>query len=426
MPLHSALTGAELHNCKIHATTHAVAGSDPVTPAAIGALATTAGAVLTANLADGAVTALKVAADVATQAELDAVASAKANTSHAHAAADVTSGVLATARLGTGVADATTFLRGDQTFAALPSTSAHAATHQAGGTDAFTGIVPASAFAPAGLAGAVAASRYAGATTSGAPTVGTFAVGDYVIARNGGLHICTVAGTPGTWVAVGGAGRSVPDPRTNPFDFDDFYVASTTSGQIGKLGWLTSSGTTGTTGGSAGHPGQVRRQSAATIGSYAHLMLDVSTFNGFIAPTDVFESTSILELIQVDANTVCRFGLLTQMVAAPSGGIYFERLGADTNWFAVCRNSSVETRLDTGHTAAVAWVVGMIRRVDASTIGFRIGATVAAALASTELTITTNIPTSLTNAVFTIGTLEAVAKAMDVDYWDLRFTNLAR
>lgn len=37
--------------------------------------------------------------------------------SHVHAAADITSGTIATARLGSGVADATTFLRGDQTWA---------------------------------------------------------------------------------------------------------------------------------------------------------------------------------------------------------------------------------------------------------------------------------------------------------------------
>jgi len=41
-----------------------------------------------------------------------------AATSHTHAAADITSGVIATARLGTGTADATTYLAGDQTYKA--------------------------------------------------------------------------------------------------------------------------------------------------------------------------------------------------------------------------------------------------------------------------------------------------------------------
>lgn len=58
---------------------------------------------------------------------------------------------------------------------------------------------------PAGMTGAAVASRYVGATSSGtAPTTGTFAVGDYVVdASNGSFFVCTVAGTPGTWQAVG-------------------------------------------------------------------------------------------------------------------------------------------------------------------------------------------------------------------------------
>lgn len=38
---------------------------------------------------------------------------------HSHAASDITSGTIATARLGSGTADATTFLRGNQTYSAL-------------------------------------------------------------------------------------------------------------------------------------------------------------------------------------------------------------------------------------------------------------------------------------------------------------------
>lgn len=63
---------------------------------------------------------------------------------------------------------------------------------------------------PLGLTGAVAPTRYVGGTASVAPTTGTFAVGDYVVAQAGSIFVCTVAGTPGTWMQAGGGG-SVPD-----------------------------------------------------------------------------------------------------------------------------------------------------------------------------------------------------------------------
>ncbi len=55
---------------------------------------------------------------------------------------------------------------------------------------------------PVGLTGAVEATRYVGATTAGAPVTGTFAVGDLVVDRGtGDTWVCTVAGSPGTWVS---------------------------------------------------------------------------------------------------------------------------------------------------------------------------------------------------------------------------------
>lgn len=62
---------------------------------------------------------------------------------------------------------------------------------------------------PQALTGAVSATRYVGATASVAPTTGTFAIGDFVITQNGKIFICTVAGTPGTWVQVGGASTTL-------------------------------------------------------------------------------------------------------------------------------------------------------------------------------------------------------------------------
>src|SRR5439155_7616950 len=51
-----------------------------------------------------------------------------------------------------------------------------------------------------GLTGAVVATRYVGGTASVAPTTGTFALGDWVVSSTGRMWVCTVAGTPGTWV----------------------------------------------------------------------------------------------------------------------------------------------------------------------------------------------------------------------------------
>src|ERR1700693_579703 len=61
-------------------------------------------------------------------------------------------------------------------------------------------VAVAAAFAPTGLTGSVTASRYVGGTASIAPTTGLHAVGDYVITATGRIWVCTVAGTPGTWV----------------------------------------------------------------------------------------------------------------------------------------------------------------------------------------------------------------------------------
>jgi hypothetical protein len=58
---------------------------------------------------------------------------------------------------------------------------------------------------PLALPGATAATRYVGATASGAPASGTFAVGDFVIDQTGKVYVCTVAGSPGTWVQAGGS-----------------------------------------------------------------------------------------------------------------------------------------------------------------------------------------------------------------------------
>ena len=71
-----------------------------------------------------------------------------------------------------------------------------------------------------GLTGATAATRFVGGTASGAPSSGgPFAVGDFAVDQSGNIWICTVAGSPGTWVLAGtGGGGSMINPMTTAGD----------------------------------------------------------------------------------------------------------------------------------------------------------------------------------------------------------------
>lgn len=68
-----------------------------------------------------------------------------------------------------------------------------------------TSTVTGTAHVASGLTGATAASRYVGATASGHPVTGAFLLGDFSVDQTGVIWICTVAGSPGTWVQVSGA-----------------------------------------------------------------------------------------------------------------------------------------------------------------------------------------------------------------------------
>jgi len=131
-----------------HKASHATGGSDALAASDIGAAAashTHAASDVTSGTFDparlpAATDTAQGAVELATTAEaltgtdttravtpagVKAVADTKAASSHTHAASDITSGTIATARLGSGTANSTTFLRGDQTWATLSGGSAN-------------------------------------------------------------------------------------------------------------------------------------------------------------------------------------------------------------------------------------------------------------------------------------------------------------
>jgi hypothetical protein len=73
----------------------------------------------------------------------------------------------------------------------------------------FTGQVSAPRLEVNGGTGAASPTRLIGANATGAPGSGTWELGDIAVAQNGHLFVCTVAGTPGTWVDTGSVGNQV-------------------------------------------------------------------------------------------------------------------------------------------------------------------------------------------------------------------------
>lgn len=91
---------------------------------------------------------------------------------------------------------------------AAPTAAALTSTTQLATTAFVTAADTAAKGLPLALTGATAATRYVGGTASGAPASGTFAVRDFVIDQTGKVYVCTVLGTPGTWVQVGAGGTT--------------------------------------------------------------------------------------------------------------------------------------------------------------------------------------------------------------------------
>lgn len=124
----------------------------------------------------------------------------------------------------------------EQTPAALISNPLDGASQSIAGPLAPTILVP------SGLTGAVAASRYVGATASGAPASGTFAVGDFVIDQTGKIWVCTVAGTPGTWGSGAQTTKDTFSDTTTTIAANSNHTKTIPVGFTGKKGRLILAG----------------------------------------------------------------------------------------------------------------------------------------------------------------------------------------
>jgi hypothetical protein len=105
----------------------------------------------------------------------------------------------------------------------------------------------------------------------------------------------------------------------------------------------------------------------------------------------------------------------------PTSSVYFEKLGGDTNWQAVCRSGGLQTRIDTGvpgianvwHKFEISKISGVIR--------FKIDEQIVA-------NIDTNVPntTELVHFGNNIRPLTATSYSYDIDYFSAIIKTIPR
>lgn len=160
---------------------------------------------------------------------------------------------------------------------------------------------------PLALTGATAATRYVGATTSGSPTSGMFAVGDLVIDQTGEEYVCTVAGSPGTWVMA----SPVDTPLTN-----------------NMLGWTCDPALTG---GSGSKPGTgivyLQRFRAVQSGSCGHVLYSLVSGGSTLTTNENF--LALYDTGQTTSGTATRIAVSSDLTSTlGSGGVYSSAFSA--------------------------------------------------------------------------------------------------
>lgn len=211
-----------------------------------------------------------------------------------------------------------------------------------------------------------------------------------------------------------------PDYRHESFAFDDFISGSNGSGTIGLFEWIASGGSPVVLAAVAGHPGIFRLDTGVTASTVAG-MGATTNGTGSIWCDDFFDVRFLVRLNTNDADTQVRIGLQGAFSSDPgSSGVYFEKLYADTSWFAVTRYAATQTRSAAVAACSTNWLTARIRRLSSTAIGFTLDA-------GTEVSQSTNVFTGLAVQPFLqIKNQSAASKTIDIDYFEQRISGLSR
>jgi len=194
---------------------------------------------------------------------------------------------------------------------------------------------------------------------------------------------------------------------------EEFISGTTSSGNIGNLGWsldLSTSGTYGLINAETNRPGLSQLATGTTIGSVPGIRL-IGAVN--LDTSNNFSTLYVVRLNTNDANTQVRIGVSTNPpTVPPTSGIYFEKLAADTNWFCVTRNGGVETRTDSGTAITTNFTTQFIQRNTSNVIFILDRVQVCSH--------TTNIPSVDSTPTVNISTAAAASKTIDLDYAEFK------
>lgn len=200
---------------------------------------------------------------------------------------------------------------------------------------------------------------------------------------------------------------------------DDFISGLTSNGNGGDLGFGFTNGTTTQIPSETNYPGIFRRDTSAVINTVTTVNLGINN-NGIIPIRSIAKIVFIFRSNNNDADTLIRIGSSDSFSSNPAvNGIYFEKLGPDTNWFAVLRLGAVSIRVDTGISVNVNFNVFEVMQ-DGVSAKFSINGVLVA-------TMTTGYPVAaILNPFVHAVNLVAASKTYDVDYFELDISNIVR
>jgi hypothetical protein len=259
----------------------------------------------------------------------------------------------------------------------------------------------------AGMTGSTTNLRLVGANASGPPASGAHNLLDIAFSEEPAVYVCTVAGTPGTWVDItaavaDGLADHIADAvaahdataiATTPTGdltgiqvmanlteldarlsalleyspdllqaqanvYDDFFGNAISSGAIGQAGWATTVADTGVTAaavsGIANAPGTYTISTGTGAAGAIALNLGVNQLQN--SPLFVCEMRVAPVLLNNGTHDATwRIGLHDATTGGtPSDGMWFELTGADSSVHARCnRGGGTPSDVDTGFTLGV-------------------------------------------------------------------------